>query len=229
MAFGAPGAAGAPHWQPPMQDRRKTYGWLPDGSSFYAPLGEMLYDGDERVCCHLCGRWMRAVGGTHLRWHGWTIDEYREAFRLGRGTPACAPILSEHLGRAAKRHVGRNGFGTPPPRPAATRTPPAVWRSLEQVRPELVAELHPTANGSLDPREVAAGSHRKLWWRCAACAHEWEASASNRVVRGSGCPRCAVARRAGVRSQVAQERSLAARHPDLVKELHPERNDGLDP
>ena len=91
MAFGAPGAAGAPHWQPPMQDRRKTYGWLPDGSSFYAPLGEMLSDGDERVCCHLCGRWMKAVGGTHLRWHGWTIDEYREAFRLGRQTPTCAP------------------------------------------------------------------------------------------------------------------------------------------
>jgi hypothetical protein len=70
-----------------MQDPRNANGSLPDGTGFYAPLGEMLHDGDERVCCHLCGRWMKAVGGTHLRWHGWTIDDYREAFQLGQQTP----------------------------------------------------------------------------------------------------------------------------------------------
>jgi len=35
------------------------------------------------VCCHLGGRWMKAVGGTHLRWHGWTIEDYRVSRRFG--------------------------------------------------------------------------------------------------------------------------------------------------
>jgi hypothetical protein len=43
---------------------------------FYAPLGEILRDGDDLVCCHLCGRWLRMVGSTHLRGgHGWTLAE----------------------------------------------------------------------------------------------------------------------------------------------------------
>jgi predicted nucleic acid-binding Zn-ribbon protein len=212
-----------------MEDRPSVCGSLPDGASFYAPLGEMLYDGHDRVCCHVCGRWMKAVGGTHLRWHGWTIDEYREAFQLGQQTPTCAPGLSARLARAAKRQVGRNGFGTPPPRPAATRTPPPGWRSMAHVRPELVSELHPTATGGIDPHEVAAGSHPKLWWRCGRCGHEWEASVSNRVAPDSGCPRCAIERRARVRRHVARERSSAATHPGLAKELHPARNQDVDP
>jgi hypothetical protein len=63
--------------------------------------------------------------------------------------------------------MGECGFGTPPTRPGVTWTPPPAWRSLAQVRPELLGELHRTLNGSLDPHEVAAGSHRKL---CAAVA-----------------------------------------------------------
>jgi hypothetical protein len=42
-------------------------GVLEDGTVFYAPLGEILRDGDELVCCHLCGRWLRMLGSTHLR------------------------------------------------------------------------------------------------------------------------------------------------------------------
>ena len=91
---------------------------------------------------------MKAVGGTHLRWHGWTIDDYREAFELGQQTPTCAGGVSDSLRRAAKRHVGHDGFGQPPPRPGATRMPPPGWRSLAHVRPEVLAELHSTANGS---------------------------------------------------------------------------------
>jgi hypothetical protein len=125
-------------------------GALADATPFYAPLGEMLRDGDERVCCHLCGRWMKAVGGTHLRSHGWTIDAYREAFQLPAHTPMYAHDLSTTLRRAAKRRVGRDGFGTPPPWPGAPKPSP-TWRSLEHVRPGLVSELHPTRNADLNP------------------------------------------------------------------------------
>jgi hypothetical protein len=89
-----------------IQDGSIEFGSLVDGTAFYAPVGEMLRDGEDRVCCHLCGRWMQAVGGTHLRWHGWTIDDYREAFQLRQQTPTCARNVSASLRRGAKRRIG---------------------------------------------------------------------------------------------------------------------------
>jgi DNA-directed RNA polymerase subunit RPC12/RpoP len=62
-------------------------------------------------------------------------------------------------------------------------------RSLAARRPALLAEWHPTRNSELDPERVAPGSGRKLWWRCSACEHDWQATANSRN-RGTGCPAC---------------------------------------
>jgi len=57
-------------------------------------------------------------------------------------------------------------------------------------RPDLVADLHPTRNGGVDPRAIAAGSILRLWWRCPN-GHHWEARVVDRVKRGAACPQCA--------------------------------------
>lgn len=44
------------------------------------PIGEIWAE-DDRVCCHLCGHWFRSVA-VHLRSHGWTRQQYVEAFGL---------------------------------------------------------------------------------------------------------------------------------------------------
>lgn len=62
---------------------RPVAGMLADGTVFYAPVGEVVIDG-ELVICHLCGRSLRSVT-AHLRVHGWTPGAYREAFGLERG------------------------------------------------------------------------------------------------------------------------------------------------
>jgi hypothetical protein len=54
-----------------------------DGTAYFAPVGELVADGDF-VLCHLCGRWLRSVT-AHLRSHGWTKVGYCEAFGLERG------------------------------------------------------------------------------------------------------------------------------------------------
>lgn len=89
-------------------------------------------------------------------------------------------------------------------------------RSLKMRFPELAAELHPDLNGALGPSSLAAGTSLKVWWRCAACGHVWQARVSVRV-RGSGCPVC-------TRKRVAVGRSLAESRPELARELHPDRN-----
>lgn len=65
------------------QALRPVVGVLPDGTPYYAPMGEVASDGTT-VTCHLCGRSLRSVT-AHLRAHGWTKDHYCEAFGLERG------------------------------------------------------------------------------------------------------------------------------------------------
>ena len=59
---------------------RSVAGCLPDGTPFYAPVGEVVTDGDL-VVCHLCGRLLRSVT-AHLRGHRWTKEQYCAAFGL---------------------------------------------------------------------------------------------------------------------------------------------------
>ena len=209
----------------------RPVGALADGTEYYAPIGELVYDGEDRVVCHLCGRAMLMVGGTHLRvGHGWTIHQYREAFHLPEHVPTCSHDLSDrYREHAVERFAGVKSFGHPPPPPRGARRPRSPrWRSLAEHHPELVGELSPR-NEDFDPATVSAGSGLKPWWRCHACGHEWQASVANRTLRGSGCPKCAIRARAERRSRVAPERSLAIRRPDLVAELDPVGNGALDP
>jgi hypothetical protein len=67
------------------QEIRHVAGMLADGTAYYAPIGEIVSDGDT-VTCHLCGRSLKSVA-AHLRAHGWSKTAYCEAFGLERGQP----------------------------------------------------------------------------------------------------------------------------------------------
>jgi hypothetical protein len=67
----------------PPDPERRPLGTAADGTAYFAPIGEVVAEGDF-VMCHLCGRWLRSVT-THLRSHGWTKVGYCEAFGLERG------------------------------------------------------------------------------------------------------------------------------------------------
>ncbi len=122
----------------------------------------------------------------------------------GSGCPAC-----DRQRKRGPRTVGRE-------------------RSLQASHPELAAEWHPTRNRVLNPADVSPGSKHRAWWCCAACGHQWQSAVHNRA-RGSGCPVCGLKRRARTQSEVEPARSLAARHPEIAAELHPQRNRGIDP
>jgi predicted nucleic acid-binding Zn-ribbon protein len=136
--------------------------------------------------------------------------------------------VSGSLRRSATARIGRGGFGWPPAGAGGSvrRTP--QWRSLGRLYPHLAAELHPGRNGRLDGGELAAGSKRKLWWLCGRCGHAWQATVDNRVTGKSGCPMCAIERRASSRGRVKRARSLAVKRLISPGELHPGRNGDLD-
>jgi Probable Zinc-ribbon domain len=204
-------------------------GRLADGTSFFGRLGQVAHDlVDDTVQCHLCGRWLNVVGGTHIRWHGWTLVRYREAFQLRESVPTCSESISGQLRRSATARIGPNGFAVPPAAADRSIKSTPVWRSFATLAPWLVVELHPHRNKDVDPHQLAAGSKRKLWWLRPRCGHAWQAIIDNRVARGTRCPVSAIERRADRQSRVAPDRSLAVRRPDLARELHDTRNGNLD-
>ena len=214
----------------------RPVGSLEDGTSYFAPLGELPYDpAADRVQCHLCGRWYRIIGSSHLyRVHGWTLDDYRDAFHLPMGTPTVSRGVSASLAAEAHRRRGtgelRTGWSPDMGAGAAAvdryRVP--RWRSLAALRPELAAELHPTRNGDLDPYALAPTSSRRVWWRCPRCGHEWQTPVGARA-RGDSCRECAKRAQIGRRVRVRPGQSLAELRPDLAAELHPIRSGDLDP
>ena len=114
-------------------------------------------------------------------------------------------------------------------RRASNRARVAQARSLAAQRPDLARELDGDRNPGVDLETIGVFSSRKLWWLCPICHHSWQATPANRARGGTGCPNCWRGRRHTVARTVPRERSLAARHPELVAEINPSRNPGLDP
>lgn len=65
----------------------------------------------------------------------------------------------------------------------------SVTNSLPIHYPEIVKEWHPKRN-KIKPGSLTFGSDKKVWWNCAECKKEWQATVVNRTSRGEGCPRC---------------------------------------
>ncbi len=111
----------------------------------------------------------------------------------GSGCPFCAN---------RKVSVGENDLGT--------------------TYPELAEQWSETRNGDLRPCDVVAGSHKRVWWRCAK-GHEWQAEVCYRALSGTGCPVCSG------KVVKAGENDLASAYPQLAAEWCAGRNGDLRP
>lgn len=98
---------------------------------------------------------------------------------------------------------------------------PRILPKEKRIADAILREWDFERNGSIDPRTVTRFSSTRLWWRCADCGCSWQAPPNNRS-RGSGCPRCGVARR-------RNHRALSIEHPLLAAEWDTERNGDLTP
>ena len=93
---------------------------------------------------------------------------------------------------------------------------------LGTLNPSLSKEWHPTLNGDLTPFDVIPGTSKKVWWKCEkGDDHEWEASIKNRN-NGAGCSICSG-------KKVVKSNSFQTLFPDLAKQWHPTRNNGISP
>jgi hypothetical protein len=100
----------------------------------------------------------------------------------------------------------------------------------EMFSAKLLAEWHPTKNGTLKLTDFTPGSNKKGWWLCpdtfeCGCPHEFQAIIQNRVKsKTKGCPHCAPNPTA-----LCVHRSIVFTHPEIAKMWHPTKNGELLP
>ena len=122
----------------------------------------------------------------------------------------CSKCSYEWEAQISKRTIGRSC-------PACAGKVPTERNRLDAINPILAKEWHPIKNGELSPANVTFGSHKKVWWQCSICSHEWQAQISNRS-NGNCCPAC-------TGKVVTERNNLAVTHPHFIKEWHTTKNE----
>lgn len=93
---------------------------------------------------------------------------------------------------------------------------------IATTHPHFAAQWHEKNNGTLTPKDIIAGYHKKVWWRCEK-GHEWQASPHSRAQRNSGCPVCAG------QAVIPGENDLASHFPELAGQWDQDANGVLKP
>ena len=63
------------------------------------------------------------------------------------------------------------------------------FNDLSTTNPSIIQEWDYEKNTDINPEDLQAGSHKKVWWKC-NIGHSWQASPNNRISKGRGCPYC---------------------------------------
>ena len=67
-------------------------------------LGVLAYDeAEDKIQCHLCGKWFRGLNNHVRASHSFTVEEYREEFGLNRGQSLICEGTKQKLGAINKK------------------------------------------------------------------------------------------------------------------------------
>ena len=84
---------------------------------------------------------------------------------------------------------------------------------------DLIKSWNFRRNGTLSPETISTGSHKKVWWICEVCGHEWPAVVSSRAGKQKcGCPVCAG------QKVVPGQNDFETLYPNLAKEWDSTKN-----
>lgn len=96
----------------------------------YGDVGMLAYDPiDDKLQCHLCGKWFRSLSQHVVQKHGWSADDYREEFGLNRQQALICEGTREKL-RRINRELGQWKHLS-----SQTMTKPEFLEFLKGIRP----------------------------------------------------------------------------------------------
>ncbi len=64
------------------------------------------------------------------------------------------------------------------------------YNDLATTNPGIAIEWDFDKNGNLKPEDVRPGTHKRVWWKCSRCGHQWLTSPHGRTSGKTGCPKC---------------------------------------
>ena len=89
----------------------------------------------------------------------------------------------------------------------------------------ILEEWDYSKNGEFNPKNVAAGSDKKYWWKCKKCGHEWFISPSHRK-RGDNCPKCGHSKCGANRTKnLLKNHNITIDYPELLLKWDYDNND----
>ena len=95
-------------------------------------------------------------------------------------------------------------------------------KTIAEQNPELRLEWDTNKNVPLSFDRIGASSKKRAWWKCRKdTRHTWAAQVRDRSM-GHGCPYCSG-------RYTLHDESFGFLYPELLKQLHPTRNNGFDP
>lgn len=102
--------------------------------------------------------------------------------------------------------------------------------SIYYLFPEIMKEWDYTKNTIIDPKNTSRGSKLKVWWTClqktvCGCTHKYETEIKSKCTTKTGCPYCI----SSAGRIFCEHASFAYLFPNLLKEWHPTKNNGLLP
>lgn len=106
----------------------------------------------------------------------------------------------------------------------------AGYNDLETINPVLVKEWNYEKNNNLNPKEITANSHKRVWWKCEKCGFEWEAQIKSRN-SGVGCPKCGRKKlsQSQIQNSVIKSGSLQEKNKKLATEWNYKKNKEITP
>ena len=96
------------------------------------------------------------------------------------------------------------------------------YNDLETTNPEISEEWNYKKNIDFTPKDVTAGSNKKVWWICSK-GHEWKYSIVDRIIKKNGCPYCSNHR------VLDGYNDLETTNPEISKEWNYKKNINLTP
>lgn len=106
--------------------------------------------------------------------------------------------------------------------PACTGTIVTDNNRLSVHFPKLCEEWNLKKNKKLTADDVSYGVDKKVWWLCKKCNYEFLQAVNKRTILGRGCPSCGG-------KVVTENNRFSKLYPELLKEIHPSKNQGFNP
>lgn len=152
----------------------------------YGALGTIAYDAiEDKVQCHICGKWLYFLGGHVGKSHGISLADYKEEFGLNRHAALCGRANSHYRSELCTRLRTEGKFNLLPP--------PAKHDYERRLETKLKTARRERSEGERAELSIISKARLKRYKKeCVKCGRSFwvKAPHKNLLAKKKYCPAC---------------------------------------